>query len=166
MDGVERALDPALRGQHALDLAFRHLARRDRTVEEVRRHLERRGIEPAAVEAALAELEAGGYLDDARYATRFAEDRRRLDHWGADRIERALLAHGVDRELVAAALSSRELPSELDAARALLERRFARGFEDPRAQARALGVLVRRGHDLEAAHDALRAHARRLAGER
>ena len=31
-----------------------------------------------------------GYLDDARYAQRFAEDRRTLDAWGAERIERRL----------------------------------------------------------------------------
>ena len=35
-----QALDPALRLQHALDLAFRYLGRRDRTVLEVRRYLD------------------------------------------------------------------------------------------------------------------------------
>ena len=49
----------------------------------------------------VAELRHLGYLDDARYAQRFAEDRRTLDAWGAERIERRLLARrrrpGADR---------------------------------------------------------------------
>ena len=41
------------------------------------------------IDAVLGELCEQGYLDDARFAQRFAEDRRRLDGWGAERIERA-----------------------------------------------------------------------------
>ena len=39
---------------------------------------------------AVASLVRDGYLDDASYARRYAEDRRNLDGWGAERIERAL----------------------------------------------------------------------------
>src|SRR5690606_33834641 len=71
--------DPAVRRQRALDAAYRYLARRDRTVFELRRHLEGRRVEPDAIEHAVAELCEQGYLDDARYARTFAEDRRALD---------------------------------------------------------------------------------------
>src|SRR4051812_31705996 len=98
------AVDPAQRLQHALDLAYRHLGRRDRTVLEVRRHLEAKRVEPGTIDEAVAELAEQGYLDDARYAQRFVEDRRRLDDWGAERIERKLLSVGVDAGLVRAAL--------------------------------------------------------------
>ena len=47
----------------------------------MRRHLEAKRVEPDTIEAALAELGEQGYLDDARYAQRFAEDRRTLDDW-------------------------------------------------------------------------------------
>ena len=80
--------------QHALDLAFGHLGHRDRTVFEVRERLSAEGIEPAIVDDAVDELHHLGYLDDARYAQRFAEDRRTIDAWGAERIERRLLAAG------------------------------------------------------------------------
>ena len=46
---------------------------------------------------------ASGYVDDARYAERFAEDRRRLDGWGAERIEQRLRALGVEPDVAAAA---------------------------------------------------------------
>ena len=49
-----------------------------------------------ADEAVVARAGRAGYLDDARFAQRFAEDRRRLDGWGAERIERRLRALGVE----------------------------------------------------------------------
>jgi regulatory protein len=147
--------------QHALELAFRHLGRRDRTVLEMRRHLGSRGVDGPTAEAAIAELEAQGYLDDARYAQRFAEDRRSLDAWGSERIERRLVAIGVARHHVDAALGERAAAEELEAALALLERRLAAPPEGDRERERALGLLVRRGYDLELAYDAVRTFTRR-----
>ena len=60
-------LDPEIRLEHALDLAYRHLARRDRTVVEVRRHLAMRGVDEGTVTRTVRELERQGYLDDGRY---------------------------------------------------------------------------------------------------
>jgi regulatory protein len=121
----------------ALDLAFRYLGPRDRTVAETRRYLEGKRVDPAAITAAVAELAEQGYLDDARYAQRFAEDRRELDDWGAERIERRLLAAGVDPDLVAAALAQQAAEDELAAAVAQprARRTRAQGLrERPRAR--------------------------------
>jgi regulatory protein len=149
--------------QHALDAAYRFLARRDRTVAEVRERLEAQEIESAVVEEAIAELTRQGYLDDARYARRFAEDRRTIDAWGAERIERRLLAVGVEPTLIAAALGGRGAADELQAAVAVLRRRFPHAPSDDRDRDRALGLLVRKGYDLELAYDAVRAYERDAA---
>ena len=149
--------DPDARLRRALDLAYRYLSRRDRTVAEVRRHLEAKRCEPAAIDGAVAELSEAGYLDDAGYAQRFAEDRRALDGWGAERIARKLAAVGVDGEIIAAACEGRDHAEELDAAVVLLRRRFREPPETDRDRERALGMLVRKGYDLELAYDAVRA---------
>jgi regulatory protein len=149
--------------QHALEVAYRFLGRRDRTVAEVRGRLEAEEIEAEVVDAAIAELSRQGYLDDARYALRFAEDRRTIDAWGAERIERRLLAVGVEPALVAAALGERGATEELEAALAVLRRRFPRAPADDRSRDRALGLLVRKGYDLELAYDAVRAYERDAA---
>jgi regulatory protein len=149
--------------QHALDVAYRYLGRRDRTVAEMRRHLEARGVEPATVDEAVEDLGRQGYLDDARYAQRFAEDRRTIDAWGAERIERRLLAVGVAPELVEAALEERDGAEELEAAVAVLRRRLQAAPADDRARDRALGMLVRKGYDLDLAYDAVRAFGRDAA---
>jgi regulatory protein len=157
---IARASDPQAQLQEALDLSFTFLGHRDRTVAEVRRHLERKRLEPAAIEAALAELERQGYLDDARFARHFAEDRRTLDAWGSDRIERRLLALGVEPAIAAAAVRHDDEHDELGAAVALLRRRLARAPQTDRDRERALGLLARRGYDLELAYDAVRAFER------
>ena len=149
--------------QHALDLAYRFLGHRDRTVAEVRERLGAEPIEPAIVDEAVDELRHLGYLDDARYAQRFAEDRRTIDAWGAERIERRLLAVGVDPALIAAALGARDTGEELEAALAVLRRRFARAPADDRARDRALSLLVRKGYELDLAYDAVRAFERDAA---
>jgi regulatory protein len=146
-----------------LELAYLYLGRRDRTVAEVRGHLEAKGAEPEAAEAAIGELIEQGYLDDARYAQRFAEDRRTLDGWGAERIEQRLCHVGVAPELAAHAAGPAGGEAELAAALALLRRRWPRPPADDRERDRALGLLVRRGYELDLAYDAVRAHGREAA---
>lgn len=146
--------------QHALELAYRYLGHRDRTVAEVRRHLEKKGVEAGVIDAVVAELAEQGYLDDARFAQRFAEDRRNLDAWGAERIERKLRDAGVAREHIEAALGAQTADEAREAAVELLRRRFPSAPTDDRGRERALGLLVRRGYDLELAYDAVRAFER------
>jgi regulatory protein len=149
--------------QHALELASRYLGRRDRTVAEVRARLEAEQVQAEVIDATVAELQDQGYLDDARYAQRFVEDRRTIDAWGAERIERKLLAVGIDPALIAAALGERGAAEELEAAVAVLRRRFPRAPAGDRDRDRALGLLVRKGYDLELAYDAVRAYERDAA---
>lgn len=158
-DPGDRALDPEARVQHARDLAWTALNRRERTVAELARLLAGKRVEPAVIDEVVGELREQGYLDDASYARRFAEDRRRLDGWGTERIERKLRSLGVGAAELRAALDARGGEQELDAALALLRRRFPQPPATPRDAQRALGVLVRKGYGLELAHDALRRHA-------
>ncbi|MDP1848359.1 MAG: RecX family transcriptional regulator [Solirubrobacteraceae bacterium] len=146
--------------ERALELAVGHLGKRDRTAAEIRRHLAGKDIGAPAVDAAVAELERMGYLDDARYARTFAEDRRALDAWGLERIERRLLELGIDREHIAAAIGDRDGEAELEAALELLRRRVREVPASERERERALGMLVRKGYDLELAYDAVRAFER------
>jgi regulatory protein len=132
---------------------------RDRSVAELRTYLEGKRVEPHLIDQVVGELERSGVLDDARYAERFAEDRRSLLGWGPERIEQDLVRRGVPPELIEPALARRTREDELAAARSLLSDRFAR-LEDDRARNRAWQLLVRRGYDAELAYDAVRAHAR------
>jgi regulatory protein len=143
----------------ALDRAYRYLASRDRTEREMRTHLERVGFDQDTVEGAVRILIELEYLDDARFAARFAQDKRELEAWGAERIERRLSALGVDRDQIRAALADPGAGSELDRALALLRKRFPAPPDDRRGRDRALGVLLRKGYEPDLALEALAAHA-------
>lgn len=148
-------------GQRALDLAYKALNRRDRTVGELRGYLEGKLVEPAAIDAAVAELEQGGFLNDERFAQRLAEDKRTLEQWGSERIGRELRRRGVPPDLVEAALAAQDRDGELDSALALLAEKVREPPADDRARDRAWRMLVRKGYEPELAYDAIRAHTAR-----
>ncbi|MGA8718601.1 MAG: regulatory protein RecX [Solirubrobacteraceae bacterium] len=148
--------------ERALALAYRYLNSRERTQAEMRGHLERKGIDARDVERSIRVLVEQGYLDDARFAHLFVQDKRELEGWGADRIRQVLGTRGVDAEVVEEALAEHEQDSEGEVERALavLRRRFPSPPRERRERDRALGVLLRKGYDPEHALDAIAAHAR------
>src|SRR5439155_7830804 len=100
--GIDPGADELAFGlQRAFDVAHRYLAHRDRTEAEVRGRLAQAEIEPALTEHVVETLLDQRYIDDRRFAARFAEDRRHLDGWGSERIEERLIDLGVDRQLAA-----------------------------------------------------------------
>jgi regulatory protein len=143
----------------ALELAYRYLSRRERTVAETRAHLRARDFDGHTADEAVAVLTEQGYLDDRRFARLFVQDKRELDQWGDERIRRDLTNRGIERELAEAALSEdRGEDRELERALALLRQRVPHPEPDRRGRERALGLLLRRGYDYELADAALRQH--------
>ena len=94
----ERLLDPETRLQHARDLAWAALNRREHTVAELRRVLERKRCSPAEIATVLDELVAGGLARRRRLRAALRRGPPRLDGWGSERIDRRLQAVGVDAE--------------------------------------------------------------------
>jgi regulatory protein len=147
--------------ERALGLAYRYVDRRERTVGELSAHLSERGVEECVAGQAVAALQEGGLIDDARFARLFVEDKRALDGWGTERITRTLRKRGVNRDDIAAALAAGDgLDDERERALTLLRRRWPDPPVDPRARERALGVLLRKGYESELALDVLDGYIR------
>jgi regulatory protein len=149
--------DPERERERAIQLGYRAVGYRDRTVAELRTFLERKRVEPEAIADAVAELTAAGLLDDARYAERFAEDKRELERWGSERIARDLQRRGVAPDLVERVVSAQSREAELATALVLLEQRMPAPRDD-RDRDRAWRLLIRRGYDSELAYEAVRRH--------
>lgn len=148
-----RQTDPLDR---ALAVCFGQLNRREQTAAQLRARLARSGTEPHVIEQALTVVTEQGYVDDAGYAARYVADRRALDGWGAERIRERLVAAGIAREEIDAALGDRDMNDELEAAVAVLQGRLAEPPRSDRERNRALGLLVRRGYESDIAYAAIR----------
>ncbi|HEY7932793.1 MAG TPA: regulatory protein RecX [Solirubrobacteraceae bacterium] len=142
--------------EQTLSEAYDYLGPRDRTIAQVRAHLEQFGATEELIDATVTELTGHGYLDDSRYARCFAEDRRNLDSWGKERIYRKLLRLGIEQEIAVEASEPEDEDQELAVALELLRRRMRCPPTDPKARQRAVGMLLRRGYSWDLAYRALR----------
>jgi len=138
-----------------LSLALRALDRKERTVAEMGSWLRARGVGTDDVEEVVDRLVSTGVLDDARYARRYAEDKRELKSWGSERIRAALRDRGVADEDVEEALADCGTEQELERAVGILRQR-GETLADVLERQRALGALIRRGYDSEVAYEAIR----------
>jgi regulatory protein len=146
----------------AFEVALAALRHRERTTAELTAWLERRGYGAAEIEGAVDRLTDAGELDDERFAWRYAEDKRELRGWGAERIREALLSRGLPPSLAEAAVEGDSHEAQVDRARQLLAGRGQSLGRDA-DRARALGYLTRRGYEYEIAYEAIRLASRPAA---
>lgn len=141
----------------AKDRALRLLSVRSRSRAELERRLSRAGYEPDEVEAAIADLEEVGLVDDERFARELAEAKRRRG-MGRRAGLAALRAKGVDREIAEQAVGEVNPEDEADRAYELALGRLERlGSLPPDvAYRRTVAFLVRRGFEPVIASTAVR----------
>ncbi len=133
-------------------VAFRYLGVSARSRAEMERRLSRDEFPQEVIESVLVELEAGGYLDDAKFARDWIEDRADRKRYGKSRLAAELRRKGLDRDLLEETLSGVTDQEELDRARAAASPRWdADAYQAADAQERAAirrrisGFLQRRG---------------------
>jgi regulatory protein len=122
----------------AYDKALQLLAARAHFRRELERKLAQRGFPPEEIEAALARLAEGKYLDDRATARVFVESRQERGGEGRARLRAELLKRGAPEESVEAALAELTPEDDLPAAREAAGSWRRKGGIDPRALARHL----------------------------
>jgi regulatory protein len=125
--------------QRALGL----LVRREHSRKELTRKLTARGVEADDAKAAVARMTAEGWQDDARFAELLVRSRA-SNGFGPLRIRAELGTHGLDREIVVAAMDAYE-GDWTENARDLARRRFPGCLDDRAIQRKAADFLLRRG---------------------
>lgn len=117
-----RSLSPVV--EPTEQAALRYLARRDRTEAQMRIHLTRLGQSSAQIGSVIKRLVERGYLNDERYALRWASERLAHRPMGRERLEAELIGQGLERDLVERTLDQiYGERSERDLALALLRRK-------------------------------------------
>jgi regulatory protein len=146
----------------AFEAALAGLRQKERASAELVAWLGKRGYGSEEIETAISRLVEVGELDDKRFARRYAEDKRELRGWGAERIREALLRRGIAPSFVEATLAAESREAQVGRASDLLARR-GRPLGEEADRARALAYLTRRGYEYEIAYEAVRVAARQAA---
>ena len=135
------ALQPSLKGR-----ALRLLSQREHSRLELERKLAAHETEPGELARALDELQARGFISEARVVESVVH--RRAAKLGTARVRQELLAKGLAPEAMAEALEQLR-GSELARAREVWARKFGSPAADPKERARQTRFLVSRGFAAE-----------------
>ena len=137
---------PKKRGRPELTPAQRALGllvRREHSRKELTRKLTARGVVADEAQAAVERMAAEGWQDDARFAELLVRSRAG-NGYGPIRIRAELGTHGLDREVIAAAMDAYDGDWGENAGD-LAHRRFGGKLEDPAIRRKATDFLARRG---------------------
>ncbi len=138
-------------GEAALfDYAVAALARRMRTVRDLRRLMKTRAIPgadgEAAMDAVVSRLKELNYLSDTRFAADYTRLRKENEKFGRRRVQQDLSAKGVPNELAQSALATAyEDVDEVALARQYCERKRMKQPANDKETARMVGRLMRAG---------------------
>ncbi len=140
--------------------ALRILTARDYTVSRLQEKLRGRDFDLADIETALGRLVSEGWVDDRRFAERFAESALASGRYYGARLRQEMRRRGLPSELVSEVLGQLLADhDEVEEVCAIVEHRFS-GFSfsaaSDKEKRRAVGFLQRRGFSLSAIMRALR----------
>ncbi len=156
---------PADMHRRAYATCIKLLGARDHSTSELRRKLAERDVEPDVIDAVLEELAEHRYVDDARYARLYAEQRAAQGH-GPRSIESKLAERGLAQSDVRAALEELDADWAERAEAALTAKFRAEQIVDPepRVRAKIARFLQGRGFSAGDSMRAVDAARERIAG--
>jgi regulatory protein len=132
------------------DYAVGALARKMRTVRDLRRLMKTRAVPgadgDAAMDAVVVRLKELGYLSDTRFAEDYTRLRKENEKFGRRRVQQDLSAKGVPNELAQSALATAyEDVDEVALARQYCDRKRMKQPANEKETARMVGRLMRAG---------------------
>lgn len=107
----------------AFNIALQYLNFKNRTEQEVREHLKKKGFTESSIEKAVEKLKGYAFVDDQRYTLQFVKDKSTFSPQGTLRIRGDLEKKGISKEQILPLLEEhypREL--QLDKAITLVEK--------------------------------------------
>ena len=127
--------------------AIRFISVRARSEAEVRKKLVTRGYEPDLIAGVLRQLGEQGYLNDRDFAELWTKERITLQKKGRKWVEQELRQKGIEKKLVADAISKIDPDEEKEQALAIASKRWKQMSGDSADKKRKLyAFLARRGY--------------------
>ena len=151
-DEALTALTQAVNARRAFNKASELLERRDHSEYELLQKLRQKGFADGA-EDAIEKLKSYGYVDDSRFALRYAQELQRLKKYGKRRIEQELYRKGIDRDIIRDTLDG--LTYDEETLPALIERKYSRQLDTEQGVKKTVAALQRLGYSYGEIRDAL-----------
>ena len=139
------------------EYALRRLGRRECSVDDLRRKILERGISPAITEKIVENLLKNDWVSDERFSRMLIRQQVNRSN-GPRLIRQKLKAQGIDLSVEQLKEISSEVADkgEVESARAFVERRYPKCWEDKKTAVRASQALLRRGFSYTTIQDVLR----------
>lgn len=148
--------------QKACNYALRLLAGRDYTAVRIRKKMIDRGFTVADADAAVSRLEDDGWINDLRFAERFAEQSVSTGRFYGVRLRQEMRRRDISPEIIDRTLQKiSENHDQSAAIRDILNKRYSNfSFKtsDEKEKRRILGYLQRRGYGFSSVMNVLREH--------
>ncbi|MBI1938789.1 MAG: regulatory protein RecX [Ignavibacteriales bacterium] len=141
------------------DSAFRFLARRHHSSQEIFKKLLNKGYKKEDISAVLEKMKRDGFVDDLLFAKAFAEEKLTKKKLGLIKVKAELMKKGVDRRIIDAALSHADSSMMESNAVLLIEKKmkFLKGKEsdEKKIKQKLFSFLYSKGFDSEIITSAL-----------
>lgn len=132
-----------------LNLTYRYLSIRNRSVKEIRDYLAKKQAEPEVIEKLIALLTEQKFLNDETFARMWVSSRARFRPRGKQLLKIELQQKGITKDIIEEVLSEKheDVPDELAQAKSLITRRIERLQDAPRQEIyqKVGSFLARRG---------------------
>ncbi|MGG1661335.1 RecX family transcriptional regulator [Brevibacillus sp. NRS-1366] len=127
--------------------ALRYIGIRPRTSSQLQSYLLEKGFEAQIAEEICRRCKEQGYINDEAFAKQWVDERLRLKPRSPYMLRMELQQRGVEKSIVEDAVKGVSREAELEAARALIEKKARRlqGPPTPEEERKLLSMLMRKG---------------------
>lgn len=145
---------------HIKQRAWRYLARRMHSINELKLKLAKKGYERDLIQNVIDELIKSNYLDDYQFALQFAQENIANKLWGKVKVKAELMKRGVDSQTVDRVINEKFPEGNLiENAIELAFKKFKalqfRNYEVQKLKMKLLTFLASRGYDYETSKNAV-----------
>jgi regulatory protein len=154
----DEATKAAVERARARRVALQLLARCDRSRNQLRERLVRRGFDETIAAAVVSDLDAAGAIDEERHARQIAASSLRKGPMAASCLRARIEARGIEASVAQRAVEEALPESDTEGAERAAERLLDRSAPPPVAARRLAAALARRGFDAETIREVLERH--------
>jgi regulatory protein len=140
--------------------AFRYLARRLHSENELRIKLKQKKYNEEIIEEVIDELKKANYLNDLEFAKDFSEENVKNKLWGKNRVRAELIKRGLSKEIISGILFEKfpggnDLQNAIELATKKNKILSSRNLDQKKIKEKLFSFLISKGYDFETTKEAV-----------